>query len=336
MYQEFYNLTDKPFQLSPDARFYYNSKGHNRAMAYLRYGLRQQEGFIVITGGIGTGKTMLVRNLFVELDKSSIVAAQLVSTQVSASEVIPLVANAFGIPTAGQNKASLLATLESFFRARKLEGKRVLLIVDEAQNLPIETLEELRMLSNFEQNGKSLLQTFLLGQVELKKTLQAQSMEQFRQRIIAGFHLRALDEVEAKEYIEHRLTQVNWQNFPSFSHEAHARIFESSDGVPRKINVCCDRVLLAGSIKEKDEITGTLAESVLNELEKELGNPETDVMETAKINISNLTQSVVEGLLQRISVLEDEVTRLKRRVSDDRKRHHKAIRTELDLDDNDH
>lgn len=330
MYQEFYRLTDKPFQLSPDARFYYNSKGHNRAMAYLRYGLRQQEGFIVITGGIGTGKTMLIRNLFVELDQNSIVAAQLVSTHISADDVISLVAGAFGIPTVNQSKGALLANLETFFRARKLEGKRVLLVVDEAQNLPIETLEELRMLSNFEKNGKALLQTFLLGQVELKKTLQARSMEQFRQRIIAGFHLRPLDETESKEYIEHRLTQVGWQNDPILSHEAYARIFESSNGTPRKINLCCDRILLAASMQEEHEISGALVEMVLTDLESEIGSKEEVSAEANKVSLNG---SAVEGLLQRISVLEDEVTRLKRRVEDDREAHHKAMRIELGVDE---
>ncbi len=330
MYQSFYKLSGKPFQLSPDANFYYNSKGHNRAMAYLRYGLRQSEGFIIITGNIGTGKTMLMRNLFAELDKKSIIAAQLVSTQVSSQDLLPLVATAFGLPVQSRDKATLLANLETFFRARRLEGKRLLLLVDEAQNLPIETLEELRMLSNFEQNGKTLLQTFLLGQVELKKTLQANSMDQFRQRIIAGFHLRPLDQTETKEYIEHRLNQVKWQNDPEISHEAHARIFEYSGGVPRKINMSCDRILLAGSMSEKHQITGALVETVLTEFEKELGISSEDEISTAAPETSQkIGDEQMDDLLQRISVLEDEVTRLKRCVENDRTLRHKALRLEL-------
>ena len=204
MYESYYGLSGKPFQLSPDARFFYNSSGHNRAMAYLRYGLRQGEGFIVITGGIGTGKTMLVSNLFNELDEESVVAAQLVSTQIDEDEVLRMISAAFGLAHENLSKSALLRNLEAFFRARRAEGRRVLLVVDEAQNLPPRSIEELRMLSNYQEDGRALLQSFLLGQLELKQTLQSAGMEQVRQRIIAGYHLRPLDRQELQAYIEHR------------------------------------------------------------------------------------------------------------------------------------
>ncbi len=205
MYDDYYKLEGKPFQLTPDHRFFFNSKGHNRAMAYLRYGLEQGEGFIVITGGVGTGKTTLVRNLFEELTQKNVMAAQLVTTQVEAEDMLRMVCASFGLAHEGLNKATLLHNLEAIARARHAEGKQILLVVDEAQNLPARSVEELRMLSNFQVDNRALVQTFLLGQEEFKRTLQSSGMEQFRQRIIASYHLEPLSADETEKYIKHRL-----------------------------------------------------------------------------------------------------------------------------------
>ena len=186
MYEAFYNLSTKPFQLSPDPRFFFDSSVHKRAMSYLRYGLSQGEGFIVVTGGIGTGKTTLARNLFSELNQEEILAAQLVTTKLNPDEVLKMISSAFGLPYEGLSKASLLKQFESFLKKCEFQNKRVLLIVDEAQNLPAETVEELRMLSNYQTNNRSLIQTFLLGQEEFRRTIQSSGMEQMRQRIIAS------------------------------------------------------------------------------------------------------------------------------------------------------
>ncbi len=248
MYEDFYGLTGKPFQLSPDARFFFNSKGHNRAMAYLRYGLEQGEGFIVITGDIGTGKTMLVRNLFDELDSTRVVAAELVTTQVEPEDVLRIVCASYGLVHEGVTKASLLNNLEAFLHDRYKEGKRVLLVIDEAQNLPECSIEELRMLANFQIGGRALIQSFLLGQNELKHTLQSPTMEQFRQRVIASYDLRALNKDEMRSYILHRLRLVGWREDPKIGNEVFEGIYEFTNGIPRRVNTLCDRILLFGCL----------------------------------------------------------------------------------------
>lgn len=272
MYQSFYGFTAKPFQLSPDERFFFDSRAHHRAMAYLRYGLNQREGFIVITGGIGTGKTMLARNLFAELPRNELVAAHLVSTQVEADDILRLINAGFGLQHEHLTKAALLRNLEAFFRARQAEGKRVLIVVDEAQNLPARTIEELRMLSNYQDaEGRALVQSFLLGQPELKGTLQRAEMEQVRQRIIAAYHLEPLDQEELRAYVEHRLRCVGWQDHPRIDDEVFEMLHEASGGVPRRINTLTDRVLLFGAIEELDRIEREHAESVLADVQAELG-----------------------------------------------------------------
>ena len=269
MYDDFYRLSGKPFQLSPDHRFFFKSKVHNRAMAYLRYGLEQGEGFIVVTGGIGTGKTMLVRNLFSELDTRKVIAAQLVTTQIEAEDVLRMVCASFGLAHEGADKATLLRNLETFFRARNSEGKRILLIVDEAQNLPARSVEELRMLSNFQNNGRALLQTFLLGQEQFKHTLKTAGMEQFRQRITASYHLQALDKKETQQYIEHRLKCVNWNGDPKFKADAIDEIHDFTKGVPRRVNVLCDRLMLHGCLEQLHTFGRAAVAAVTAELNQE-------------------------------------------------------------------
>lgn len=272
MYQDYYGFTGKPFQLSPDARFFFDSRAHHRAMAYLRYGLSQREGFIVITGGIGTGKTMLARNLFAELPHDEMVAAQLVSTQVEADDILRLINAAFGLQHEHLTKAALLRNLEAFFRARQAEGKRVLIVVDEAQNLPPRTIEELRMLSNYQDDdGRALVQSFLLGQAELKDTIQRPEMEQVRQRIIAACHLEPLDLDEIRAYVEHRLTCVGWKGNPAIEENVYQVLLDATEGVPRRINTLADRLFLFGAIEELTSITKEDAETVAAEVKSELG-----------------------------------------------------------------
>ncbi len=205
MYESFYGLTGKPFQLNPDPSFYFGSRGHKRAFAYLEYGLYQSEGFIVITGDIGAGKTTIVRSLLEQLDTAKVVAVQLVSTQLDADDMLRAVAAAFGLPVKSGDKATLLASLEAFLCQLAVDKKRALLIVDEAQNLTPRAMEELRMLSNFQFGDQALLQSFLVGQPELRGIMQSPQMQQLRQRVIASYHLGPLDKAETRAYIEHRL-----------------------------------------------------------------------------------------------------------------------------------
>jgi general secretion pathway protein A len=268
MYESFYGLSSKPFQLNPDPAFYFASRGHKRAMAYLEYGLHQNEGFIVITGEVGAGKTTLVKNLLQKLDPKQVVAGQLVTTQLDAGDILRLVAAAFGVPSLADKAGTLLA-LEAFLVSTTAAGKRALLIVDEAQNLTPRAVEELRMLSNFQLGQHALLQSFLIGQPEFRATMQSAHMSQLRQRVIASYHLGPLDATETRAYIEHRLGCVGWKGVPDFEEAAHGRIFALTAGTPRRINTLCDRLMLAGFLGEKPRFSAADVEAVAAEMEDE-------------------------------------------------------------------
>ena len=277
MYESFYGLTGKPFQLNPDPAFFFRSRGHGRAMAYLDYGVHQAEGFIVVTGDVGAGKTTLVRNLLRSLAPGNLVAKQIVSTQLDADDMLRMVAGAFfGVQPELPDKAGLLLGLERYFRRLQLEGKRALLIVDEAQNLTPRAVEELRMLSNFQTNERSLLQSFLLGQPEFRQIMQQPEMRQLRQRVIASYHLGPLGPEETQAYIEHRLGLVGWQGDPTFEAGAYAAIHDATEGIPRQINVLCDRVLLAAFLGEKHNLSESDVSDVARELRTELRGGLTD------------------------------------------------------------
>jgi len=269
MYESFYGLAGKPFQLNPDPSFYFGSRQHRRAMSYLEYGLHQNEGFIVITGEIGAGKTTLVRNLFSQLDASRVVAAHLVSTQLDANDTLRLVAAAFGIPTKQTEKSDLLLALEAYLVSVARDGKRCLLVVDEAQNLTPKAVEELRMLSNFQLETHALLQSFLIGQPEFRETLQSPQMEQLRQRVIAACHIGPLGPSETQAYIEHRLGCVGWKDTPGFDQDAFRAIHNASGGIPRRINSVCDRLLWFGYLADKKSFTALDVEEVADEMQDE-------------------------------------------------------------------
>lgn len=269
MYESFYGLTDKPFQLNPDPTFYFGSRQHRRAMAYLEYGLHQNEGFIVITGEVGAGKTTIVRSLLSKLDPQQMVAAQLVSTQLDADDMLRMVGAAFGLRTKDVSKSDLLLSLEAFLVAATTKGKRALLIVDEAQNLTPRAVEELRMLSNFQLETHALLQSFLVGQPEFRRTMQSPHMLQLRQRVIAACHIGPMDLAETSAYIEHRLTCVGWNGDPKFEPDAYQAVFDATGGVPRRINSVCDRVLLSGYLAQKRSFTRDDVDDVAREISEE-------------------------------------------------------------------
>lgn len=278
MYESFYGLDSKPFQLTPDPAFFFANKWHKRAMSYLQYGLSQAEGFIVITGDIGTGKTTIANSLLAEIE-DDIVAAQIVTPKLTPDELVKMVASKFGINVAGLTKADILKELETFLFDLSKQGRRALLLVDEAQNLPLETIEELRMLSNFQQFGKPLLQSFLLGQEELQPILRAPNMEQFRQRIVASCHLAPLMEEETKRYIEYRMHHAGWNGESLFSDEAFSRIHQFTRGVPRKINTLMDRILLFGFLEELETLDEEAVNTVIDEVKDEMFVPDAPVMD---------------------------------------------------------
>ncbi len=269
MYEAFYGLSSKPFQLNPDPNFYFGSKQHSRAKAYLEYGVSRHEGFVVITGEIGAGKTMTLRSLIEGLHGSDVVIGHLVTTQLDAEDTLRMVGAAFGFKVKDVAKSELLVTLEAFLLSQTSQGKRCLLIVDEAQNLTMRAVEELRMLSNFQYGNQALLQTFLVGQPEFREILQRPEMEQFRQRVAATCHIGPLDAEETTAYIEHRLKCAGSTGKPSFDPEAFESIYKASHGIPRRINAICDRLLLMGFLCERTQLTVADVDEVVREFANE-------------------------------------------------------------------
>jgi putative secretion ATPase (PEP-CTERM system associated) len=270
MYAEFYRLSAQPFQLTPDARFFFESTVHRQAMAYLVYGLHHAEGFIIITGEVGAGKTILVENLLSTIDRSSFVTAKIVTTQLAGDDLLHLVAAGFGIATEGLAKGPLLQRISDFALAQHRNGKRVLLIVDEAQNLSFEALEELRMLSNIVFDRTMALQSFLLGQPQFRATLGSPRLDQLRQRVTAAYHLGQLNEAESKAYVEHRLRRADWKGDPHFSEDCFPLIHQRTGGVPRQINTLCSRLLLFGFLEELHTLTASSVQKVANDLREEI------------------------------------------------------------------
>ena len=271
MYTDHYGLSAAPFQLTPDARFWFESATHKKAMAYLGYGLAQAEGFIVVTGEIGAGKTTLVGHLMASTDPARLEVVKIVSTQVGGDDMLRLAAQAFGLPTEGVEKAQLLGRIERYLADNARTGRNILLIVDEAQNLGTAALEELRMLSNFQVDGASLLQILLLGQPEFRDRLNsAPALEQLRQRVIATHHLAPMTAAEVLPYVEHRLTLAGWTGNPKFTADAAARLHAASGGLPRKINLIATRALLMGAVEGATVIDDGLMGRVVADLDRDV------------------------------------------------------------------
>ena len=281
MYEAFYGLNGKPFQLNPDPSFYFGSKQHRRAKAYLEYGVQRNEGFIVITGEVGAGKTTVVRGLLASLDPDKVVAANLVTTQLDAEDTLRLVGAAFGVRVKDVSKAEVLMSLEGYLVNQTTLGKRCLLIVDEAQNLTPRAVEELRMLSNFQFGQQALLQTFLVGQPEFRAILQSPTMQQLRQRVTASCHIGPLDSHETQGYIEHRLKCVGASDRPCIDAGAFEAIFRASGGIPRRVNLICDRLLLFGFLANKDTFLAEDVDEVVGEISDESGVPGSEAVQTA-------------------------------------------------------
>ena len=263
MYEDHWGLTGRPFQLTPDARFWFGTATHRKAMAYLGYGLQQGEGFVVITGEVGAGKTTLVGHLLDTIDADSLHAVKLVSTAIESADLLRIVATQLGVDPARLEKAQLLLAIERGLHAVARQGKRTLLVVDEAQALPVPALEELRMLSNFQAGGHALLQIVLLGQPEFRERLHgSDSLDQLRQRVIAIHHLEPMEEDEVADYIAHRLSLVGWRGRPDFADDAFTALYRGSGGVPRRLNLLAGRVMLQAAITGSDLIDAALVAAV--------------------------------------------------------------------------
>lgn len=270
MFHTHFGFTAPPFQLNPDPAFYFDSHGHARVLSYLKYGALQGEGFIVVTGEVGSGKTTLVHKLIDGLPPDTVMAAHVVSTQLDEFGLLHAICTAFGMPIRSTDgKPQLLAMLEHHAVSLSIIGRRALIVVDEAQNLGHAQIEELRMLSNFQRNHRTLIQSFLVGQPELRLALQASAMEPFRQRVIASCHLGPLDEVESRAYVEHRLSHVGWRERPKFCEDAFGAIHLHAAGLPRQINRLCTRLLIATWLADKEVIEQTDVAASANELREE-------------------------------------------------------------------
>ncbi len=278
MYDQFYGFSGRPFQLAPDPEFYFESLTHRKALSYLGYGLAQGEGFIVITGEVGAGKSTLAAHLVASIDRQRLSVGQIVTSRLDAGELVRVAAQAFGVvPPVAQDpvaldKVAALGSLEMFLQDEARAGRRALLIVDEAQNLSVQALEELRMLSNFQLGAHPLLQILLLGQPEFRVTVNSPELEQLRQRVIATHHLDAMETEEVGAYVEHRLTHVGWKGRPAFAPGVYARLAEASGCVPRRVNQLVNRLLLLGAVEHADTIDLDMLDEVIADLAGDAGH----------------------------------------------------------------
>ena len=261
MYTEFYGLREKPFSLSPDPRFLFLSDSHREALAHLLYGIEQGEGFIAITGEVGTGKTTLCRTLLQRLEPGSEIAF-LFNPQLSGLELLQAITAEFGLETQGKSRRELMDQLDRFLLTKKQEGRRVLLLIDEAQNLDSEALEQVRLLSNLETDTQKLIQIVLIGQPELDTLIESPHLRQLRQRISVRWRLTPLSAAETREYVRHRLRVAAGGARDIFTELALREVHRRSGGIPRVVNRLCDRALLAGYSEGAREIgLGTVAEA---------------------------------------------------------------------------
>lgn len=317
MYDTHYGLTGRPFQLTPDARFWYETATHRKAMSYLGYGLAQGEGFIVITGDIGAGKTTLVGHLLETIDPRRLHAVTIVSTAIDARDLLRTIATQLNVDPDGLEKAQLLTAIERGLHGVARTGRRTLLIVDEAQGLPVDALEELRMLSNFQAGGHALLQIVLLGQPEFRERLHgSERLEQLRQRIITIHHLDPMEEHEVADYIAHRLSIVGWQGRPDFANDAFAALYRVSGGVPRRLNLLAGRVMLQAAVLDLTLIDAGVVETVAEDMAADLPMPtEAAAPEPVRVVADEVPVPVTpspaptpdEGLRARVAALETRV-----------------------------
>lgn len=264
-YLQHYNLEKAPFGLSPDPEFVYWSKQHARAKAYMESTIWLSDGFVVITGEIGSGKTTLLQSFLSELE-DDVVYAVVSQTQLNATQFLQAVLTEFGFKPFNKKKVELLDMLNMFLIEQYSAGKKVILIVDEAQNLGAKVLEEIRLLSGIETSAEKVLRIILAGQPELKDTLDGDRLKQLVQRVRLRFHLGALNAEEMKEYILHRLKVAGRDDTTLFDESCFPVIYRYSGGVPRLVNTICDSALLVGFADEKEQLTGEDIEATAAEL----------------------------------------------------------------------
>ena len=253
MYLEYYGLTEPPFNITPNPRFLFYSAKHREAFNHLLYGIRERKGFVQLTGEVGAGKTTLCRALLDQLGKN-FSTALILNPVLDADQLIKSIAMEFGLNVKGLDRLETVAEINGFLLGQMAQGRESVLIIDEAQDLTDDLLEQVRLLSNLETDDRKLLQIVLMGQPELRDRLNHHGLRQLRQRITVRYHLRPLKSAEIGQYVQHRLARFRRQWIAAFHRTALWRIHRYSKGIPRLINALCDKCLLAGFVHARDRI----------------------------------------------------------------------------------
>lgn len=255
MYLEYYGLREMPFNITPDPKFLFLSPKHQEALQHVRYGIMEKKGFIVLTGEVGCGKTTLCRQLMEELDPERFQTALILNPRLNEFELVQVILHEMGVANVSGTMSELLARLNHRLLELIQMGKDIVLIIDESQNLEVQTMEHLRLLSNLETDKQKLIQIILIGQPELKDKLQRKDLRQLLQRVLVFFELEPLDLQETISYIQHRLTMAGSHGRPRFTLNACKKVYKESVGVPRLINNLCDKAVLSAYVKNRDEVT---------------------------------------------------------------------------------
>lgn len=329
MYESFFNFTAKPFELLPNPDFLYLSKSHKRALMYLDYGIRERAGFILLTGDVGAGKTTLIRNMLKGRDDRTIVS-RVFNTRVEADQLLAMIAHDFGIPVDGKGRVELLHLLNDYLVEQFARGNRPVLVIDEAQNLSPELLEDIRLLSNLETSDSKLLQIVLVGQPELRSVLALPQLLQLRQRISINCHITPLTRAETDGYIFHRLERAGNRRAVSFSPEALEIVYRYSRGVPRLINIICDFILLSAFAEQTSTISGEMAREIVGDLDFENhywggaeAPPQDDVTPSAAnaapvaAGEAGALVATLRDIIGRLEHLEGDLARMNRDVLDE-------------------
>lgn len=269
VYLEFYGLTQAPFDITPNPRFLFHSSKHREAFNHLLYGIRERKGFVQLTGEVGAGKTTLCRALLEQLD-ANFSTALILNPVLSPDEMMKAIAMEFGLDVQGKDRLEAISAISGFLLNQIEAGRETVLIIDEAQNLTEELLEQVRLLSNIEMDDRKLLQIVLLGQPELRDRLNSPRLKQLRQRITVRFHLAPLTRVEVAQYIRHRLQVSGAQANPAFTLPALWRIYNYSGGIPRLVNAVCDKAMLASFVKRSKRISYSMVGRAIRELEGDI------------------------------------------------------------------
>ncbi len=303
MYEAFFGLHAKPFELVPNPRFLFQSQSHRKALSYLRYGIQERAGFILLTGEVGSGKTTIIRDLIGRLNPGTRLAL-VFNTRVSSDQLIAMINEEFGLYIEGKDKVALLRDLNDFLIAEHARGGQPMVIIDEAQNLSGEALEEVRLLSNLEADSFKLLQIVLVGQPELKGIIAQDSLRQLRQRINISCHIEPLSPEEAQEYVYHRLEMAGNRQAVNFFPGTFDILYQYSNGIPRLINVFCDFILLAAFVEETRDLTLELVEEVIGDVAWECAP------EAAQRAVAAPDLPLLEDLVARLARLEAGLARI--------------------------